>query len=174
MLEATQDSGRPHIRSPSSGHSAATTMMPTVIIPEVDRRLVNVHETGQELVLSLGDEESLYTPQSATVWTDSNSSKNALESAYSALESGQNQISELIATSCMDETSNVIREYESDMGSSLLAFSDPSWLNLDSQPYANASTQSLSRRYPHSLFSDHLDFIQKLLQQNGYAEKHFR
>lgn len=76
------------------------------------------------------------------------------------------------ATTYGDEAPILIPESEHDSLGTFSAFSDTSWLNIGSLAQSSSYTQGLSQRYPHSRFSDHLDFIQRILHQNGYAEKH--
>lgn len=170
LLVLTRGSDGPCARCPSCGHSGDTTERPAIHTTEVEQRPLDLHEAGQELTDSLGDQEPLDGPKSTPVWMDSSTSGNALV----PLESGQSHPSDLIGITCTGDASNVVSRNEIDIASSLLTFSEPSWLNLDSLPHPSNSAPSFSRRYPHSFFSDHLDFIQKLLQQNGYAEKHLR
>jgi hypothetical protein len=174
LMSSLQELGHSHSRSPSRDHPTVNSGRPSIHTTEVGGITVDNHEAGQELTNGHEDEELSYNQQSIPVWIDPSTDGSASESVYNApglLESSQPPA--FVDTSYIEGVSNVISETENDTTGSFPTFSDPSWLNIDALPHPNNSNQILSRRYPHSLLSDHLDFIQKLLQQNGYAEKHF-
>lgn len=179
----THRSSRSHTRSPSCSNSIAASGDASVLMTESVESLVDIREADhQELTVALVDEGPSYDHQSATIWSDSIIDKSALESGYGELgplESRQTQAlchlpgtSGLISTSCGGGFSNAISENDIDITSSVFHSYEPSWLNIERLP--DNTSQSILRRYSHSLFSDHLDFIQKLLEQNGYAERHLR
>lgn len=172
----THRSSRSHTRSPSCSNSIVASGPASVLTTESIGRLVDLREADhQELAVSLDDESPSYH-QSAPIWSDAIIDKSALDSRYNepgSLESRQSQAlchlpgtAGFISTSCAGGFSNTISENDVD---SAFHFYDPSWLNIE--PLPDNSSQSVLRRYSHSHFSDHLDFIQKLLEQNGYAER---
>jgi hypothetical protein len=176
LIPPTQELGSSHSRSPSHDHPTVNSSRPSIHTTEVEVIAVDIHEAGQELANVLGDEELSYNQQSVPVWIDPSTDGSTSESVYNGpglLDSSESQPPAFVDTSYIEGVSNVISANENHTAGSFPTFSDPSWLNIDSLPHPNNSNQILSRRYPHSILSDHLDFIQKLLKQNGYAEKHF-
>ncbi|RFU33283.1 hypothetical protein B7463_g3054, partial [Scytalidium lignicola] len=182
VLVAPQNSGSPETRSPSCDNSVvaveAATSISTIEFPGSP---VDVNEVRGELTISMGDDGPPHDHESAPVWTDSIIDTNALSSGYNALGSFECRQTQALFPSSgplasIGGTSGVageptdIPENELDLTSNFLNLNNPSWPNFESFPYSYP--QGPLRRYSHSQFSDHLDFILKLLRQNGYTERH--
>ena len=136
-----------------------------------------VDDPAATQVLTNALEEVLpFAQATSPVWIDPDTGGTIAVSVYDAPtihQTSQNPPIAPVGSSYLEGSSAIITENENDSSDNFLIFGNSSWPGVDSLPQPSPYTHMSSLRAPHSLFSDHLDFIHKLLQQNGYAEKPF-
>lgn len=160
--------------SSSHGYHAAVTGKGSTHSIGAEENVIDTRTLGQGSTNGLGDDGDSLTNQPDHAWLNPGMGGNNCENAYSHqknLDSSQTQAT-FARAPFVDVDSDAVCESRNITSSSISTFSDPLWFTNGPQPQTSSSAHMLSHKSHHSLFSDHLDFLQKLLQQNGYAEKH--